>query len=213
LLWVELLEDLGISPIVVLPFRNPLEVAASLAQRDRLSLPKALLLYFCAALEAELASRPLPRVFVRYDHLLQDWRPFARRLAQISRARFSPPSEGVASTIEQFLTTDLYHHRFSREQMTRQPEIPAAIVELFDGMSEAATTGDESKLCASFDHLRASADAMTRLYHRYAVAELQDLRQQLMQIRESYETSTSWRVTAPLRWLRLRVLSKLESPA
>jgi hypothetical protein len=207
-LWVELLAELGISPVVVLPFRNPLEVAASLARRDGLPLQEALLLYFCAALETERASRALPRVFVRYDHMLQDWRPFARRLGRISSGRIAQPPDGAVREIERFLTTDLYHHRFDRAQMLRQPEVPAVIVDMFDRMSEAATTGDESRLRTSFDQLRAGAEAMTRLYHGYATAELQDLRQQLASIRESYETSTSWRVTAPLRWLKLRLLSK-----
>lgn len=208
-LWLELLQDLGISPIVVIPFRNPLEVAASLAQRDRLSQSKALLLYFCAYLETELASRTIPRVFVRYDRLLQDWRPFARYLGRISGATVSPPSKSAAFEIERFLTTDLYHHRFTREQMARQQEIPRTVVDMFDRMDEAAETGDESRLLRTFDRLRASADATTHLYHGYAISELQYLRRQLIQVRESFETSTSWRVTAPLRWLKVRVLSKL----
>lgn len=207
-LWAELLEDLGILPLVVIPFRNPLEVAASLAQRDRLSLPKVMLLYFSAYLETERASRAIPRVFVRYDRLLQDWRQFAQRLGKISGAGFLPPSEGAAGEIERFLTSDLYHHRYSREQMARRSETPATVVEMFDRMDEAAETGDETELRSSFDHLRAITDATIRLYHEYAISELQYLQQELMRVRESFEASTSWRVTAPLRWLKLRVLSK-----
>jgi hypothetical protein len=210
-LWIELLEDLGISPIVVIPFRNPLEVAASLAQRDSYSQPKALLLYFSAYLETELASRAIPRVFVRYDHLIKDWHPFARSLGQIPTAGIALPSADIASEIERFLTTDLYHHRFSREQMVRQSEIPSSVVEMFDRMDEAATTGDESKLRSSFDQLRVIADTITRLYHGYAITELQFLRQQVMHVRESFEASRSWRITAPLRWMKVRVLSKVTS--
>ena len=205
-LWREILEDLGISPIVIIPFRNPLEVAASLAQRDCYAQPKALLLYFCAYLETELASRSIPRVFIRYDHLLKDWRPFARALGQIS-VGIAPPSARVAGEIDRFLTTDLYHHRFSRQQLVRHSQIPASVVEMFDRMDEVAETGDESKLRSSFDHLRVIADTATRLYRGCAITELEYLRQEVMQIRESFEQTTSWRVTAPLRWLRLRVLS------
>jgi hypothetical protein len=57
----------------------------------------------------------------------------------------SPASESVAIEIDRFLTTNLYHHRFNGEQMLRQSEIPAAIVDVFDRMGEAQT-GDEIKL-------------------------------------------------------------------
>jgi len=207
-LWLELLPDLDIAPIAVIPFRNPLEIAASLAQRDRTPLSKALLLYFCAYLEAERASRTIPRVFVRYDRLLEDWRPFARRLAQIAGAALSAPSPGAVIEIERFLTADLYHHRSSREQMTLQPEISAAMIEMFDQMDKAAETGDETMLRGSFDRLRADAESTARLYDGYLLSELQYLRQELMQIRESFETSASWRVTAPLRWLKSRMPPK-----
>jgi hypothetical protein len=207
-LWIELLRDLNIAPIVVIPFRNPLEVAASLAHRDQVSLPKTLLLYLHTYLGAERASRTLPRIFVRYDHLLCDWRPFARRLAQIHGAGFSPPSRGVAIEIDEFLTTDLYHHRFSREQLARQHEVPRAIVEMFDRMDAAAKTGDEDALRSSFDRLQATADAAAQLYCGFVASELGDLQQKLMKVRASFEASTSWRITAPLRWIKLRALPK-----
>ena len=208
-LWIELLAELGIAPMVVIPFRNPLEVAASLAHRAQISLPKSLLLYLCAYLELELASRSVPRVFVRYDELLRDWRPFARHLSQISGLGVLPPSKGVAIEIERFLTTELYHHRSSREHMVRQPEVAPEIVEIFDSMSAAAESGDEGALRGTFDAVRMAVDAATRLYQGFVSAELCQLRQETKRVRESFEASTSWRITAPLRWFKLRVCSKI----
>jgi hypothetical protein len=205
-LWIELLEDLGIAPMVVIPFRNPLEVAASLAHREQISLPKSLLLYLFAYLELELASRNLPRVFVRYDQLLRDWRPVARRFSQVSGGGVLPPSEGVALEIERFLTTELYHHRSSREHLVRQLETAPEIVEIFDGMNDAAETGDENALRVTFDRIRATAESVARLYQGFVSSELKELRLEARRTREAFEASTSWRITAPLRWLKRRIV-------
>jgi hypothetical protein len=208
-LWIELLSDLKIAPVVVVPFRNPLEVVASLAQRDGVAPPKTLLLYFHAYLQTEYSSRSVPRVFVRYDGLLKDWRPFAGQLAQLSRACLSSTGGEVAKEIDKFLTVALHHHRYSRAQMMGQPGIPAEIIEMFDLMDSTARTGDEHTLRAAFDRFRADADAAARLYRGFVMAELGDLRREIVRQRLSFETSTSWRVTAPLRWLKSNVLAKV----
>jgi hypothetical protein len=201
-LWLELLRDLGIGVSVVVPFRNPLEVAQSLAQRDQISLPKALLLYLQAYLETELASRNVPRLFVRYDALLRDWRPFVRRLNQISGLELLPVPHNVAAEIDEFLTMDLYHHRFSREHMAQSSEVQPTLIEMFDRMDEAAETGDEERLRGAFDRLRAGVDVAARLYGEFLISERRDLQDRLVTMQHEFETSTSWRITAPLRWCK-----------
>lgn len=200
-------------------FATQLEVAASLAQRDRVSLPQAMLLYIYSYLETELTSRTIPRVFVRYDHLLKDWHPFALRLSEISGGLVPLPSDGVKMEIDDFLTTDLYHHRVSRKQLVGCPAVPTAIVEMFDIIDEVAKTGDETVLRRSFDRLRVNVDDMVKLYHGFLLSERQRLiserqrliseRQRLIDVRQSFKSSTCWRVTSPLRWLKMRACSSL----
>ena len=74
-----LLESLEIEPLVVIPIRNPLEVAASLKARDERAaanvlgtyggMPdaKALLLWLRCFLDAERHTRGFPRSFVSYE--------------------------------------------------------------------------------------------------------------------------------------------------
>ncbi len=64
-LWRGVLDQLKVAPLVVLPVRNPLEVAASLSRRDNFTRSKSLLLWLRHFLEAEVASRDIPRSFVQ----------------------------------------------------------------------------------------------------------------------------------------------------
>jgi hypothetical protein len=215
-LWIDVLQALNICVIIIIPFRNPLEVAASLAQRDAVSLPKALLLYFQSYLETELASRGLPRVFVSYDTLLRDWRSFQSHLHELSSLRFSPPSPTVKAEIDRFLTTDLHHHRVGREELVRHPDVPAVLVELFDVMCKAADIRDDLPGRVSFDHLRATCEQVGGLYRRFVLAERQALQTSFtaerQALEQAFERSTSWRMTAPLRWAKLTATSCFRDP-
>jgi hypothetical protein len=206
--WIDVLGDMHIEPIILIPFRNPLEVAASLAQRAAVPLSKALLLYFQSYLEAEVASRKVPRLFIHYNALLRDWRSCQSRLSELSEERFPPPSAATNAKIEQFLTDELHHHRFSRVQLINHPGVPAAIVEMFDRMSEAAETGDDRRLRKALDRLRAIQEQFGGLYRGVVVAEREQAIAQRDALRDAFEHSTSWRATAPLRWFRLKAASR-----
>jgi hypothetical protein len=166
-LWLELLDELEIEPVVVVSVRNPLEVAASLRQRDRFPLAKSLLMYLRHALEPELASRGRRRIFVRYDHLLVDWRSFARKLEKVLGPRLFTPLPDSADAIDRFLTLDLYHNRATHETLGTTPDVPSMIVELFDRMSEAADIGEEAALCQACDRMRATLEGASPLFQLF----------------------------------------------
>ena len=62
--WEKVLENLGIETNVVVPVRNPLEIAASLKDRNNYSLEKSVILWLIHLLEAEQYSRKRKRVFL-----------------------------------------------------------------------------------------------------------------------------------------------------
>ena len=63
-LWLAAAEQNGYSPRILLPYRHPMEVADSLRVRDGLTTPETLLIWLRHVLDAEYASRGLPRVFM-----------------------------------------------------------------------------------------------------------------------------------------------------
>ena len=190
-LWLDLLDKLAIEPVVVIPVRNPLEVAASLGRRDEYSVPPAqsLLLYVRSYLDTELASRGRQRLFVGYEQLLIDWHHFATELGRTVGAPLQSSTADNAAAIDEFLTSDLYHNRASREELARAPGIAATVVEMFDLLAEAAKTGDERSLRGSFDRLRETTSEATRLFQGVVLSERDRAQQQLARLREDHSAS------------------------
>ncbi len=73
-LWREALALAGLPVAVLLMLRDPLAVAQSMQRRDGLELSSGLLLWLTYMLEAEAASRDLPRSILNYAGLIADWR-------------------------------------------------------------------------------------------------------------------------------------------
>ena len=71
-LWHLVCEELAVSPVYIIPWRDPVEVALSLSQRNGLSAERSGVLWAAHLLEAERATRSARRCFVRYDRLIDD---------------------------------------------------------------------------------------------------------------------------------------------
>jgi hypothetical protein len=178
-MWLEAFGELSITPIVVIPFRNPIEVAASLERRDRFPLAKSLLIYIQANLEAERASRGLRRVFQLYDELTSDWRRFAEKLASLGGPNAKALSPQTCAEINDFLSTDLRHHRATRDNLASLPDAGTMLVEMYDRMVEVASTGEEASLRACFDRVRERICETGRLYRAAAATQDKNYREEV----------------------------------
>jgi hypothetical protein len=109
-LWRPVLEQAGLTPLCVIPVRHPLEVARSLGKRDGFVTEKSVLLWCAYMLAAEAYSRGLPRAFVSYAALVEDWRPQAARIEAAHGGSLPGLDAAASEKISAFLSPDLRHH-------------------------------------------------------------------------------------------------------
>lgn len=155
---LSILADLNVSPVAVLPIRNPVEVALSLRRRDEIKLPKSIMLWLRHVLDAEYHSRSLPRYFLPYQGLLQDWRHHVDRMTEQLGIVWPDRSDRSAAQIDAFLTTELYHERATWDQTQDHPEIPELARHTYRILIEICTDGENKELLDQLDLVRTKFD-------------------------------------------------------
>ncbi|MEB4212192.1 sulfotransferase family protein [Mycobacterium sp. 94-17] len=107
-MWFEAARLEGIDTVAVIAVRNPDEVTASVTASNPMTQELSSALWLKFNLLAERHTRDIPRVFVEYPNLLEDWR---REIKRISVALAIDLNCGDESAIEGFLEDDLRRQR------------------------------------------------------------------------------------------------------
>ena len=109
--WIDAVRSFGAEPFMVSPIRNPLDVAASLEERNGIHPSIGLLMWLRHVLDAEATSRDLKRVHLRYEHLLFETHAVVDRLGDALGLVWPTRATRTNMEIEEFLSPTLRHHK------------------------------------------------------------------------------------------------------
>jgi hypothetical protein len=157
-LWRDVLAEFGAKPIIVMPVRNPLEVAASLKQRDGFVPATSHLLWLRHVLDAEHATRGLPRAVTLYQSLLEDWQQALT--AMTPQLRLNWPRRGaiVDLEIEQYLSAKFKHHSVTPEHLAGRAELVDWVRETYRALAQMAERPNDTAAMARLDRIRTAFD-------------------------------------------------------
>ncbi len=163
-LWFEAARLAGFDIAAVIAVRHPQEVIASLAARDRASPELSSALWLKYSLLAERHTRALPRVFVEYANLLDDWRREVKRISAALGIDLNTRDEGA---IEEFLTPDLRRQRYCGP--VTEPFGTDWISAVYEALRAAARDEpwDRSALDRVFEAYRASEHSFRTVFEDY----------------------------------------------
>lgn len=154
-MWREILLSLNVTPLFVMPFRHPTEVAMSLARRDGFSPDKSYILWLQHVLLAEHGSRGGARAFLAYEEMLADPRGALIRLFEDLGVEWPSPTMQVFSQVEEFLARKYHHNRLFAPDAPRQENLSglvAATYAMIEGLAGPPSAAQE----AALDQIRAS---------------------------------------------------------
>lgn len=136
--WLTAAAEAGFAPKVIHIFRNPADVALSLAARDGMALDRACALWQKYNLLGEHDARMVPRAFVSYETLIEDWeRTIARCAAEIGVGL--TVDAAARRAVETFLSPQLRHHRSGKiERHAMTPAQRKAVRVAYGALQRAA---------------------------------------------------------------------------
>lgn len=161
--WQRVLADQDIGARYVCIHRHPREVAASVGRREGWPETVGLVLWLRHVIEAERASRGLPRVFVSYDGLLSDWRGTVTRIGAGLGLAWPLHPDSAAAGIAEFLSGELRHFRSEGEQISRDTVTLGWVARAYEVLERWAVDGEQAADHAVFDALKAALDEASPL--------------------------------------------------
>jgi len=162
--WRDVLQEFGATPLVAMPVRNPLEIAASLKRRDGFLATNSLLLWLRHVLDAEHDTRGLPRAIVSYESLVADWQHAISTMTP--QLRLSWPRRGATSNlaIEQYLSAEFKHHSVTPEYLAGKPEVVDWVRDAYAALMHLAEHPDDPVDLATLDAVRAAFDKASEAF-------------------------------------------------
>lgn len=157
-LWLEALEGLNIQPAIALPVRHPGEVADSLEARAGSQGGFGLLLWLRHVLEAEIATRGMPRYFFGYDQLLADWGNVVDGLERVTSVTLPGRSALTEAVVTDFLSESLRHQRRHCGHAL-EASMPEWVRSAYAIMRRWCEEGEQAEDFPALDAIRASFNA------------------------------------------------------
>ena len=156
--WIDAVRSFGAEPFIVSPVRNPLDVAASLEERNGIHPSIGLLMWLRHVLDTEAASRDLRRVYLRYEHLLFKTHAVVDRIGDALGVVWPTRSTRTNMEIDEYLSPTLRHHQNDDIGVVGNPRLSHWLRSSFEILDRWACGSVRKKDFSTLDRVRAAFD-------------------------------------------------------
>jgi hypothetical protein len=171
--WRPAFEKAGKRPLYILPTRNPLEVADSLARRNGFDRTNGILLWCAHVLDAERDTRSRPRAFLNIDDLYDHGIGALERVETFLREHTASIHGVEAESGRAFLRVQLKHENADFSAVSAQRDVPSLPARIYALLRQMALEGERSETLAALDICRAQFDTLATVAGHYRQRERQ----------------------------------------
>ena len=177
--WLDVFDQEEITPHIVIPVRNPIEVSESLHARDGFHIDIVHLLWLRHVLDAEIATRGMSRVFSTYDELLDSWADVSEKIRKTFDIKWPRYSTSVAKEISNSLHMESKHFTIAPKSVLYSPVYSEWLRETYRIMLKWTAHGEDEADHIMLDKIRAELNAAGPAFAGIAqsmAAEMQQIR-------------------------------------
>ncbi|MDB5446430.1 MAG: adhesin [Phenylobacterium sp.] len=149
--WSAALMKSGRAAAAILPYRDPLEVAGSLAAKAGLGRPYSLFMWLQHVILGERFTRETPRSFSAYDDLMADWRAVSAKLQRDLGLTWPKDVMRAGPEVDAFLSAELRHHQSRSEALDPAEPLDALCQRVWEGLLRFEADPYDSAAMAAFD--------------------------------------------------------------
>ena len=175
--WIDAARRFGAEPLVVLPVRNPLDVATSLEVRDGIHSSIGLLMWLRHLLDAEAASRDLKRACLRYERLVSEPHSVVDTLGDTLEIIWPKRSTATDMAVDGFLSPELRHHRSADAGLLANPRLSHWIRSSFTILDRWASGKVRKRDMSRLDRIRTALDDAAPVFGRAVAVGLTTARE------------------------------------
>jgi hypothetical protein len=166
-LWRPLLEEMNCQAKCVLIFRNPAEVAASLAKRDGISPSRTYLLWLRSLIDCQRGSRGLERTVTSYEMILANWQQQAQRIERELHVQWPVPPGMADQAVAGFIQPASRHHQVSDQAFLTDAGVPPLIRQAYAAVLKAAQSGQAGQLSNMVEQISHELDHVQPMLARF----------------------------------------------
>jgi hypothetical protein len=185
--WLQVLDELKIAAHVVMPLRNPIEVAMSLAQRDGMSMNLGMLLWLRHVLDAEYFSRDTPRATLLWDEFLDDPIDATASISEKLGIKWPKQRDFANLDLSSFVSSTLKRQRDPRS--SRIPSRGQIWDEVYQTLA-SLSSADSPETVARLDEIRRKFEAASEVFGPLLAASERALQSTSTQI-SSFEANAT----------------------
>ncbi|WP_114347654.1 glycoside hydrolase family 99-like domain-containing protein [Paracoccus lutimaris] len=152
-----------IEPLIVVPYRNPLEVAGSLLARDGISLREGVLLWLRHSIDAERDSRGCKRSFIAYEALFDDWRGNFQRMSKDLGIDWPRNLDRIAPEADKAIVRGARHNKWTSEDLEKTAYARGLALRVLEACESFAIDPADAGAMATMDAVSAQFEELVEL--------------------------------------------------